>query len=138
MAKKSAKESTRKTGRKEKIHSVRDDIVALIRSGVSHEDAAAMVGISEATLYRWKEKGRVGDAPVYITFYEDVRRAEVEAKIRKIRVVENGALEDPKLALELLARKYPGEWGRKDRHEITGEGGGPVPIQVVSSERLNL
>lgn len=124
--------------RRERIADVKDDIIRYVRSGVSHEDAAAMAGINESTLYMWKAKGREAKSGIYHDFYEQVRHAEIEAKIRKVNVVERAAANDPKLALEILARKYPKEWGRKDRMELGGEGGGPIPIQVVSPNDLNL
>jgi hypothetical protein len=39
---------------------------------------------------------------------------------------------DGKLALELLGRRHVDEYGRKDRHrhEVTGDGGGPVRVDV--------
>ncbi len=37
---------------------------------------------------------------------------------------------DGRLALEMLGRKHPETYGRKDRHEITGPTGGPVVVDV--------
>lgn len=128
-------------GRTPKLNDVKEKLIELVRNGVSHEDAAMSVGIHEATLYNWKKRGRDGDpenekdAP-YVKFFEEIRKAETDAKIRKIRVVEDAAIEDPKLALELLARKYPTEFGRKDAHKIeaAGKGGGPIPFVIVAHE----
>jgi len=41
---------------------------------------------------------------------------------------------DGRLALELLSRRHPEAFGRKDkhRHEHTGKGGGPVRVDVVT------
>lgn len=32
------------------------------------------------------------------------------------------------IALEMVARRWPREWGRKEQIEVTGEGGGPVQV----------
>lgn len=32
------------------------------------------------------------------------------------------------IALEMVARRWPKEWGRKEQIEVTGEGGGPVQV----------
>ena len=39
---------------------------------------------------------------------------------------------DGRLALDLLSRRHPADYGRQDnhRHEVTGDGGGPVRIDV--------
>ncbi len=100
---------------------VKASIIENVRKGVSFEDAAKYAGISEGTLYNWKHKGKIGKTPEYESFYKELVEAEIHAKIRKIKICEDGAVDDPRLALELLARKYPEEWGKKDKILITNK-----------------
>jgi len=105
----------KKTGRKPKITPLLiEEICKWVRSGASHEDAMIMVGLSEAILYEWKKHGKEDPASIYGTFLEDITKARIEAKMRKIASVEARCKEDGAFALEMLARTYQSEYGRKD------------------------
>ena len=110
--------------RREIIGEYSEELVKLVRSGLSHEDAVTLVGISKSSFYRWLQRGEnavdTGRPSKYAVFFKDIRKAEIEAKARKIQVVEKAAVDDPKMALELLARKYPKEWGKKQEIGLTG------------------
>lgn len=59
------------------------------------EEAAAKVGISTATLYNWKQRGRNGEQP-YADFLEAVRLAVREGKHGLRDIMRQAALADPK------------------------------------------
>jgi len=111
---------------------LKDKIIEYVREGVSFHDACVALGIGESTLYHWKQKGKKQKYGKYRQFLEEITKAEHEAKVWRILTVAKGEKEDPRLALEMLARKYPKEFGRKDRHEITGEDGKPIKIEFIS------
>ena len=115
-----------------------EELIKLVRSGLSHEDAFTLVGISGSTFYRWLARGQEhleeNRNTMYSRFTKDLRRAEVEAKARKIQVVEKSAIKDPRMALELLARKYPKEWGRKQEIGMTATITGTIDISNVIKE----
>ena len=127
--------SKNKGGRPPLIDKYGDDIIKLVKSGASFKDACEYLGIHESTLYRWKQEGRTASRGKYKEFFDRIVRAEAESKIRKIGVVEKACIDDPKLALELLARKYPKEWGRKQQidmtTEISGADGSDIDINVM-------
>lgn len=52
----------------------------------------------------------------------------------KVRAIKNSRTR-LSATIEFLARKYPDDWARKTKHEITGKGGGA--IQVDSAFDLN-
>lgn len=116
--------------RREIIGVYSQELIKLVRSGLSHEDAIGLTGVASSTFYRWLKRGEAaledGRKTKYSEFAKELRRAELEAKARKIQVVEKSAVQDPKMALELLARKYPKEWARKQtiglEANITGTG----------------
>ena len=122
-------------GRRSTIGDHSAELIKLVRSGVSFADACVYRGIHESTFYRWKQIGENAKSGKYKEFYEGIRKAEVEAKIRKIGIVEKACTDDPKLALEVLARKYPKEWGRKQYidmdTQLTGAGGGPIDVNAI-------
>jgi hypothetical protein len=72
---------------------------------------------------------------MYRRFLEEMKKQEALAKVDKIRVVETDAKTNPKMALELLARKYPKEYGKKDMNMVVGKDGGPMEIEVTDWKR---
>jgi hypothetical protein len=96
-----------------------------IRSGNYRETAAQWAGVSPETLSRWMHrKGARYDA-----FRRAVLEAERAAEIRAVALVMKAAADDPAHARWWLERKFPDRWGRRERHELTGEGGGPVRVE---------
>lgn len=86
------------------------EILKMLENGMNQKDAAALCGVSEASWYRWKREN-------------DSINSRVEASVLKykqslIQIVNVGCLKNPKLALEILSRKYPNEYGVKHEVEV--------------------
>lgn len=89
-------------------------IIEMVESGVTETAAAEACGIHRDTLCNWKRAGEQGDAR-YSAFVEDLTRARAESEVRLTKVVIGAAQEGEwKAALEVLARRNPEDWGRKD------------------------
>jgi transposase len=73
-----------------------------LRQGMSKKDAAIMSGISEATFYRWLEDE---------SFESRVEASILEYKHTLVKNVNISTEKDGRLALEVLKRRYPKEWG---------------------------
>lgn len=101
-----------------------------VRQGLSSKDAALCAGISETSFFKWLKLGREGN-PVYAQFAERIEVARAEAKQRRIKIIYDAEPEDPRLALEMLARMYPQEFGKKV--DVTSGG---QRIQLVISPDL--
>jgi hypothetical protein len=80
--------------------------------------ACEAVGISESSFHLWVEKGEQGESP-YKEFSEAVTRARGRAKARIVRSLLDE--KDWRARLEVLARVFPDEYGRR---EIV-----PLPVQ---------
>jgi transposase len=76
-----------------------------LKEGMFKKDAALLAGISEATLYRWIEEDE--------SFDSRVEASVLEYKRTLIRNVTICAEKDGRLALEVLKRRFPKEWGDK-------------------------
>lgn len=145
-------------------------IIQAIGVGATLEAAAGAAGISETTLHRWLADAENQDATEELReFREEVYRARDALQVRVVagsvlkaalggyvvkrvtRTKPDGTVEteeqtqpaDGRVGLELLARRYPRQWGRMQPMsvELTGAGGGPVQVEhaaVVASlaERL--
>lgn len=96
-----------------------------IRGGNYRETAAMWVGVPPETLSRWMKK----TGAKYLAFRRAVLEAERAAEIRAVALVMKAAAEDPSHAKWWLERKFPERWARRDRHELMGEGGGPVKLE---------
>lgn len=89
---------------------VQERICKLLERGHYRKVAAEAAGVSYETMRRWM----VADAEVFRVFRAAVHESESMAEERLYRIVRNGARKDPRLALEVLARKFPKRWGRRD------------------------
>lgn len=108
-----------------------------VATGTPKRHAAAAEGISENTLHEWIARGEGKDpdrkpTPLLAEFAKAMRKAEAEdVNRRKVRldvIADNG---DPRVDMWWLERRHPEEFGRVDRHEVTGEGGGPITIKLA-------
>lgn len=117
-----------------------------IRRGRVQWVAAVLEGVSADTMTEWMARGEGrpgrrggrGTTDAHAQFARAVRAAEAEAHARLSDVVLkhacglDGRTEDPKLALEALARRWPDDWGRRDRVENKTEvTGGPGVLSAV-------
>jgi hypothetical protein len=96
-----------------------------IRGGNYRETAALWAGVPPETLSRWMKK----PGAKFVAFRRAVLEAERAAEIRAVALVMKAAAEDPNHAKWWLERKFPERWGRRERHELMGEGGGPVRVE---------
>ena len=90
----------------------------LKRGGMNNKDTARCLGISEATLYRWLSSPTCEE---HREFCESLKRAEVEYKSTLRERIIKAAERDWKAAAWLLERRYPDEYGRRERREVISE-----------------
>lgn len=88
----------------------KNNIYNYLKQGMSKKDSAQMVGIDESTFYRWVEL----DA----SFASRVEASVLEYKLTLVKNVNINAVKDGRLALEVLKRRFPKEWG--DNVEVHG------------------
>lgn len=86
-----------------------------LKEGMLKRDAAVMAGISEATFYRWLEEDE--------SFKSRVKANILEYKHTLIKCVNTCAVENGRLALEILTRRFPDDWSvnsNTDKEEEEG------------------
>ena len=88
----------------------KNKIYDYLKEGMHKKDCASMVGIDESTFYRWIES----DA----SFASRVEAGILEYKHSLVKNVNISAVKDGRLALEVLKRRFPKEWG--ENAEING------------------
>ena len=91
------------------------NVEAILRNvaiGLPEGRAAQLAGISRETLSKWKSKW--GD------MRHSLARAEAIAQDELYGVVRKGMQKNPRLALEVLERRFPGEWAAHSKHQVAG------------------
>lgn len=97
---------------------VLEKIVAAIRAGNYAVVAAAFAGISERTYYRWMHRGREEKKGIYWQFCQAVEKAESEAEVRAVAIIQKHMETNWQAAMTYLERKYPDRWARRTRVEF--------------------
>lgn len=129
---------------------VHDKIVQTIAAGNYYVTAFRMAGVAESTFYKWMKRGedeilrlmaeeeRTGETvepdkneAIYVEFVEAVKKAEAQGEVVAVLKVKSAFGNNWQAAMTFLERRHRERWGRSDRHELTGPGGGPIRTSVV-------
>ena len=86
------------------------EICGHLEEGMPQKDAAILSGVSEATFYRWISEKK--------SFESLVEASLSRYKAKLIKIVNVNSIKDGKLALEVLARRWPGEFSSKHIVEV--------------------
>lgn len=140
------------TGRRTKIN---PELVSEAKqlAAILHRDQslADRLGISIATYYGWKARGRrelerldadpkakpKKSEALYVEFLEGTTRARDGMLDALEQSVLKQAATDGNLALRVLARRRPELWAERGRVEVTGADGGPVKVDgLAEAKRL--
>ena len=120
----------------------------LLRRGNLIKTSAAAIGHSPVTISAWVEKGKelIATTPdleeldpidrLFVKLASEIEAARAQAQINAIEVIRKAAQKgNVAAATWYLERSDPENWGRVVRQEITGEGGGPVQVDVEAVSR---
>lgn len=78
-----------------------------VRMGSTYELACQYAGISEATFYSWRAKGRVAKRGQYLELMESLKRAEAKGALANLAVIQKSAKEgDWKASAWILERRH--------------------------------
>ena len=81
-----------------------------LREGLTKAAAAAKAGVSYDTFNRWQKKSA--------GFASEVELAILESRADLEKCAHKGGKDDPKIAIEILARRWPEDWGRKEKEGV--------------------
>ncbi len=136
-------ETPKRKGRRPKLldPEIQKTLCAAIRAGATHEGAAAHVGIGTTTFYRWMDRGRTEEERIadgaepdpdetpYREIWESVKKAQADAEIRNISVIQNAAAGGTwQAAAWWLERRMPSRYAR--RVEVAGT---DTPVRLTVS-----
>jgi hypothetical protein len=118
-----------------------EQVASLIRAGNKPMRAALARGVPRSTFYYWTARGRAaasrrtdglaveGTEQPYLDFLDAIERAESESQIIAVSHLMKAMPSTPTAVLAWLERRFPQEWSRTERHELTGTDGGPVQVE---------
>jgi transposase len=108
-----------KGGRHSKLTpEVQEKIISAIRAGNYAQVAAKYAGIAETTYYVWLQRGKEESSGMYKEFREAVKKAESEAEVRAVAMMQKHMTDNWQAAMTYLERKFPDRWGRTNRLKI--------------------
>jgi hypothetical protein len=88
-------------------------IVQALRLGAHRCVVAEAAGISRTTLWRWLEQGEAEREGRFRELYTAARRAEAEAELRHVALVDRAAQSDWRASAWWLPRRYPERYGQR-------------------------
>ena len=107
------------------------EIVKFIEAGNYANVAAVCAGIHPETFSNWMKWGRERRKGIYFEFFDAIQKAEARGEARHVLNIANESKKNWQASAWYLERKHFERWGRRERKEITGEGGGPVEARVT-------
>lgn len=90
---------------------VHDRLAEALRTGNTRIDAARYAGIGYTTFKNWMVRGRAGEKP-YAAFLSSMEKAEADAVIRNVAIIQKAAGVSWQAAAWWLERKFPELWSR--------------------------
>ncbi|MNW47468.1 hypothetical protein D3C74_247980 [compost metagenome] len=91
-------------------------LMEALRAGNHVETACRFAGMPKRTFYNVLEAARRDDAdPWDLEFEADVKKAQADAEVRNITMINKAGAEDWRAAAWFLERAYPERWGRNKR-----------------------
>jgi transposase len=94
-------------------------LVRAVRMGSTYGLACKFAGIGERTFFTWmadaREARETGAKSKYSNLLEEIERAEGEAAVRWLAVIEKAAVDDGdwRASAWRLERRYPDEYGKR-------------------------
>lgn len=93
---------------------VRQSVLDSIEAGNRPLVAAAQAGVKQSTWYKWLAKGKDQRARKvrgkYRQLLDDIEAAELRAEGRAVDIISNGAIDDPRLAMDFLKLRFHKDW----------------------------
>lgn len=120
----------------------RKKILDGLRAALPYSHAAALAEITDRTLRDWREQGRKKPSSVYGTFLRQMGLARAAGLARLGATAYVGAVgdptkgtpSDPRLCLEILARRDPRKWGARKQVELGNVKGQAFKTEAVAED----
>lgn len=114
-------------------------ICEYVKAGNTFKHSVQACGISEAAFYNWMKRGKDAQESgskakadqIYIELVESIKKAEAEAIVRNVAVINKAAQKTWQAAAWYLERRRPEEYGRREKHDVNHSG--DLKLSALSS-----
>jgi len=98
-------------GRQSKLNAERQArLCEALRAGNTRAAAADYAGVGKTTFYRWIDKGKEQKTGAFRDFWDAVKKAEADAEVRNVAIIQQAAKKTWQAAAWLLERRRPSRW----------------------------
>jgi hypothetical protein len=98
------------------------------------ENQSRITGKTVDTLAHIRERGKNDKYWVCVELLDGVEKAKAMAEMKAVQKLVKHGDKNWRAALAYLERTNHEKWGRKDRVELSGPQGGPIPVAVVMAQ----
>lgn len=113
-----------------------------VRLGVPQKVAAMTQKIQENTYWLWRKNGKRdlndGLDTIYAKLYVEIEKARADCVARNTEIIATAAAEDWRASAFFLERRHAEDWGKTEKLQMTGAGGGPVQIEQQNQQLQTL
>src|SRR5258708_1359871 len=96
-------------------------ICEALRAAAPYDAAAKYAGVPRRTFYRWLEKGRAAKNGRYRDSVDALEKARDDVQVACAAVWRKAAMNDWRAARSLLQTRFPEDWAKRDRVELSGK-----------------
>jgi hypothetical protein len=123
-------------------------ILAAVRAGNFIEAAAEYAGLSAAAVHKWRRRARaalprnpefhrkavpIAERP-YVDFDGALAKSQASWEVEAVGRWTRAGSEDWRAARDMLARRSS-RWSETVNHQVSGPGGGPIPMATLEITR---
>lgn len=108
-------------------------ICQAIRVGATYQLAAQYGGVTYKTFNEWMKAGEDAQKGIYREFCEAVKKAEADAAMRWLALIDQAATMQWQAAAWKLERRYPEDYGRQVKDTRLS---GSVDVRTLTDEQL--
>ena len=109
---------------------VRSRVLEGIRIGLPIKMAAARAGIAKQTLYNWLAEAEKKPDGAYGKFAAELDLAQADFAAKVLGHWNDAIPDDWRAGVEMLGRRFPDEFGKRERHEVSGPAGEAIKVEV--------
>jgi len=102
---------------------IQERVCEAIRLGVPYKHAARAAGIAESTFYKWLREGQAAKQGKRKAFALAIEKARSECVVNLVAQLHLHLPRNWQAIMTLLERRYPEDFARTVRHELSGDVG---------------
>ena len=104
-------------------------VARILALGGTINSACRAGGIDPVSYYKWIKRGEAGEEP-FVNFLHAIKESQAVAEEKALRVIDEAMLDSWQAAAWLLERRYPNDWGRRQRMDIGTDKEQPMEVIV--------